>query len=378
MRICMVALSGFSPAQKSGPATVAHFLTKEFARKGHDVTALVRANDRHDQTILSRLQAADDFRSVRFHPIRVNYASAWRSVPGYLPLKVVESALRFSTTDADAVIYNSPPVDAGILLPLLARQTTGRQIAIVHGGLFLEFGTLRRTVFRMHRRSLDAFVAVSRFMKDVMISQGFPQELIHIIPNGVDAATIRQRPAAILEGNPKILFVGRLAPIKDVPTLLAAFSRFVDRVPDARLYLVGDGPEASKLKRLAGDLGVGDKARFVGSVSPPDLYDYYRGCDVLVLPSLSESFGLVLLEAMAAGLPVVASSGQGGVATEITDGVTGFLFPAGDSEELEAVLRRIWVDDSGGRAVAARALEWVRNFTWGSTAERYLSLLAGA
>lgn len=378
MRICIVALSGFLPAQTNGPATVAHFLAKEFGRRGHDVIAVVRTNDREEESRLSELSALDDFRRLTLHSIRVNYASRWGAVPGYLPLKVVETALRFSAVDADAVIYNSPPIDAGILLPPLARQIMRRQIAIVHGGLYLEFGPLRRALFRMHHQSFDALVTVSRFMRDILVGHGFPERLVHVIPNGVDLAGIRQQPAAILEGNPKILFVGRLGPIKDVPTLLAAFSGFTQMVPGARLYVVGNGPDATKLKRLAADLGLHDKVHFMGSVSPPEVYGYYQGCDILVLPSLRESFGLVLLEAMAAGLPVVAASGQGGVADQIEDGVTGFLFPAGDSRALAAVLRRIWVDDIGSRAVAAGAYDWVANFTWSSAAERYLSLLVSA
>ena len=379
MRICIVALSGFLPAQTNGPATVAHFLAKEFARKGHDVIALVRTNDREEEDLLSQLRERDDFRRVTLQPIRVNYESLWRAVPGYIPFKVVETSLRFSALDTDAVIYNSPPIDAGILLPPVARRKKNRQVAIVHGGLFLEFGALRRALFLMHRGSFDALVTVSRFMKDILISHGLPEKLIHVVPNGVDVPSIRQGPTATLEGHPKILFVGRLAPIKDVPTLLGAFSRFTNGFPEARLYVVGNGSEFSKLRRLAADLGLQDKARFSGFVRPPELYGYYRACDIFVLPSLHESFGLVLLEAMAAGLPVVAASGQGGLAEQIADGVNGFLFPAGNSQALDAVLRRIWIAEDGTRAVAERALRWVAsNFTWSSVAEQYLSLLGSA
>jgi glycosyltransferase involved in cell wall biosynthesis len=132
---------------------------------------------------------------------------------------------------------------------------------------------------------------------------------------------------------PVVLYAGRLLRIKGVHHLLGAFPRVLARFPLARLLIVGDGEEGQDLQTSARRLGLGPRVAFLGSLPHEDVIRCMRAADVFVLPSLVESFGIVLLEAMSCGLPVVASRVMG-IPYLVEDGLNGFLVPPTDEEVL--------------------------------------------
>ncbi len=138
-----------------------------------------------------------------------------------------------------------------------------------------------------------------------------------------------------------VLFVGRLAREKNLPNLLRAASLVVKRFPDTLFLIVGDGPERKRLEHLAKELEIEKNVVFEGMVEYDSLPAYYRACDIFVLPSDHEGWGLVLVEAMAAGKPVVTT--DVGLAGEVVeDGVTGIVVPRRNERELaEAIVRLI-------------------------------------
>jgi glycosyltransferase involved in cell wall biosynthesis len=151
-------------------------------------------------------------------------------------------------------------------------------------------------------------------------------------------------------GEKNLLFVGgmdRAHDFKGIPELIRAFA--TSHVHDALLHLVGDGELREQYAAEAGALGIGERVRFHGALSREALIRLYRCVDVVVLPSRgrSEAFGMVLLEAMASGIPVIASR-LPGVRTLVVEGKTGWLVQPGDIEELAAALRDVCVD--GARA----------------------------
>jgi glycosyltransferase involved in cell wall biosynthesis len=149
-------------------------------------------------------------------------------------------------------------------------------------------------------------------------------------------------------------YVGRFVAIKNVPTLLQAFARAAVRVPDARLLLVGDGELRASTERLARELALGDRVRFTGWRR--DLANVYRAMDVCVLASRSEGMPLVLIEAMAAARPVIATA-VGGVPDLIAPDATGVLVEPDDVEALSNAMVRL-ASDRGLRdrlGAAARA-----------------------
>jgi D-inositol-3-phosphate glycosyltransferase len=201
---------------------------------------------------------------------------------------------------------------------------------------------------------------------------GAPAHKIEIIPCGVDLERFRplDRAAARsmlgLSGERIILFVGRIEPLKGVDILLRAFAMLEDQ-SSVRLAIVGgDGgkdKEVGKLRALARELGVGQRVTFLGSLDHSLLPQVYAAADVCVVPSYYESFGLVALEAMACGRPVIASR-VGGLQSTVRDGETGFLIPwhcpEPFAEHLELLLRNERLREQFGRA----ARQAVERFSW--------------
>jgi D-inositol-3-phosphate glycosyltransferase len=209
---------------------------------------------------------------------------------------------------------------------------------------------------------------------------------ITIIPCGVDTELFRPgdareaRARLGIVGERILLFVGRLTPIKGVETLLRALALLASEAhpgDGVRLVVVGgergETADAGHLRRLARELGVDERVDFRGPQPQDVLPHYYRAADLCLMPSRYESFGMVALEAMACGVPVVASR-VGGLAVTIQDGVTGLLVPEGDSEALVAGVRRLLDDESRRKAMGAEAVECARRFGWPCIARQVAEL----
>ena len=151
------------------------------------------------------------------------------------------------------------------------------------------------------------------------------------------------RPATSKEAGTHMVFVGRLAPIKGVRVLLEAFETARQTRPDLTLSLVGDGDDRAHLEKVAAPLG--SSVRFLGYRSQDEVADILANADALVLPSFAEGLPVVLMEALAAGKPVVCTQ-VAGVSELVEDGVNGYLVPAGDAESLADRIGRI-SDDPG-------------------------------
>ncbi len=208
-----------------------------------------------------------------------------------------------------------------------------------------------------HYRDCDWLVANTRGVADYLVGAGWPARRLRVIPNFVEAADAAPRPRADFgtpEGAPLLLALGRLHPNKGFDVLIRALAR----VPDAHLWLAGEGPEERALRDLAAASGVGARVRFLGwqrEVAP-----LYRAADLYACASRVEPLGNVVLEAWAHGLPVVAAAAAG-PAELIADGASGVLVPAGDADALADAIRRLLGDadlcrrlaDGGRRAHAA-------------------------
>jgi glycosyltransferase involved in cell wall biosynthesis len=167
--------------------------------------------------------------------------------------------------------------------------------------------------------------------------------------------------------------VGGLRQQKGLPGLLEAFAR----VPaPAELCLVGDGPERALLERRARDLGIAERVRFAGLVDDPS--PYYARAGAFVMPSWAEGLSNALLEAMAFGLPVVATR-IGGNVDLVEDGVNGLLVEPGDPDGLASALARVLGDEAlAGRLGAAARRTVLDGYTMERAAERYLDLYRAA
>jgi D-inositol-3-phosphate glycosyltransferase len=213
---------------------------------------------------------------------------------------------------------------------------------------------------------------------------------VAIIPCGVDPEVfrpIRQADARETIGRDQcerlILFVGRIEQIKGIDVLLKALGDLFRTRPELRadvcLLVVGgaidaddDAPETEKiveLRRLVRENGVEDNVDFVGSRAQEQLAYYYAAADVCAVPSLTESFGLVALEAMACGTPVVATR-VGGLQTVIEDGESGLLVPAGDHRALAEAIARVLGDHRLRMHLAHGARSRAERFSWRSVGDQ--------
>ena len=178
-----------------------------------------------------------------------------------------------------------------------------------------------------------------------------------------------------------VTFVGRIQPHKGPEVLIRAIAEMVQHSPHLRPKLVanivggnsGANTEVERLKELSTWLGIGDVIRFAPPVNRADLADWYRASDLVCVPSYSESFGLVALEAQACGTPVVASA-VGGLRTAVADGISGVLVDGHDPRAWSSVLARLLQEPQRRVLLSMGAIEHASHFGWESTARGILDI----
>ncbi len=232
---------------------------------------------------------------------------------------------------------------------------------------------------RLTNRLVERNVCVSQAVAEFSINcGGLKLEKTVVIRNGVDYERFAGAQAASLEslGIPAasrvLIFVGRLDPQKGLIYLLRALPDVMANNDDLHLLLVGDGPQREPLQTLATDLGIDQQVHFAGWRA--DVPALLKACDALVLPSLWEGLPNVVLEAMAAGIPVIASEVDG-VGELIRSGETGFLVSPGSTESLREMLVQLCADSTQSLEISKTAQDIVnKEFKWSDVADDYARL----
>jgi D-inositol-3-phosphate glycosyltransferase len=240
----------------------------------------------------------------------------------------------------------------------------------------------------------DRIVAATTMEKSQMIQlYGADPAKIAIIPCGVDLSLFRPIPVDearqrldICERKHMVLFVGRIERLKGIDTLLEAMAIVVRNLPNWQEELCvcivgGDASEDSavldkemeRLQDLRAKLGIADLVTFLGAQAQETLPDHYSAADVVVMPSHYESFGMVALEAMACGTPVIASQ-VGGLSFTVQDGVTGFLVPGQDPPALAEKITLLLKDHALRNKLGAQGIEWAQQHGWARIADQVVSL----
>lgn len=168
-----------------------------------------------------------------------------------------------------------------------------------------------------------------------------------------------------------VLYAGRLAPEKDVETAIEAFGHFQRTVCSEAVFVIaGDGPSADALKKKCSEEGV--KARFIGFTEVSELQKWYAAADVMLFPSPTETFGNIVLEAMACGTPVIGAD-SGGVRDTIQDGITGLLRAPGDFRSFADALEQMYREPNLRLKMGRNALEYGKNQSWEDIFDRLLT-----
>jgi glycosyltransferase involved in cell wall biosynthesis len=223
-------------------------------------------------------------------------------------------------------------------------------------------------------RGCDRVLVLSRALAQATARAGIPVDRLTVVPNGVE--TGRFIPAPEAERDHLILFVGSLIPRKGANTLIAAMPAVLATLPDYRLVILGDGPDEQALREQAAALGIADRIDMQGFLPQAEVVAAMRRARLFVLPSLEEGLGVVLLEALASGTPIVASAVDG-----IVDVVTqkvGRLVPPAQPAALAEAITAVLSDESGWQAMSRAArLRAEAEYDWDIIAARLVEIYRG-
>lgn len=351
---------------------------------GADVTVLTAQWERNWPAEVSHRGV----RVVRIAQPRLRFWGTWRYLRG------LETWLRQHRAEYDLAYvsmlkhdaYAAVSVGRELKFPVVLRVEGAGLTGDVHWQLNANFG--RRIRSRCYKA--DAFVAMSDAIERELISAGYPRQRLCRIPNAVRVGpqcSAKQRDEArqalgethpllaMSQQAPVAVYTGRLQAGKGLETLIEAWSRVAAKRPDARLWIVGDGPERAALWRQIDDAGLDGRVVLAGSFDTVD--DFLAAADLFILPSLEEGMSRALLEAMAAGLPVVATDIAGN-RTLVENDVQGLLVPVHDAEALAQAIDRVWNDSALANRLGAAARERVqKEFSLDQQVRAHLDLFAG-
>lgn len=249
---------------------------------------------------------------------------------------------------------------AALGLPIACRINTR------HNMTGLRRGSRKDWLYRRSLALTDRVVSVANAAHVELLSHGLlPEARTAAVPNGIPMTGFlpasresHARLAAalgVVDGARIVGAVGRLHPAKDHPTLLAAFREVAAAIPDAVLVVVGGGALQAELETLARSLGIGDRVHFLGDRN--DVRELLRGFDVLAVSSRTEGYSVVLVEASAVGLPIVATA-VGGNAEIVRDGATGIIVPPQNPAALAAGIRALLDDPARAERLGEAARAW--------------------
>ncbi|HEY6745954.1 MAG TPA: glycosyltransferase [Mycobacteriales bacterium] len=377
MRIAMVSehaspLAAVGGVDAGGQNVHVESLARALARAGHGVTVYTR---RDAADLPDRIRTADG--------VVVEHLTAGPAAPlpkdDLLPLLGELSSALAARLAAD----RPDVVHAHFWMSGLAALSATRGLDIPVVQTFHALGVTKRRFqgrhdtsppvrIRMERalaRNADRVIATSTDEVAELLRVGAFRDRITVVPCGVDVEQFTpDGPAAEKGDRPQLLCIGRLVPRKGFDTVIRALAA----IPDAELVIAGgpvaekldDDPEAARLRRLAQRFGVADRLRLIGAVPRPDMPALLRSADVVVCTPWYEPFGIVPLEAMACGVPVVANA-VGGFLDTVVDGATGTLVPPRRPDQLAAAVRKLLSEPFWREAYGTAGVDRARSrYSW--------------
>ncbi len=358
----VILVAGFPPKWLAGTEIATYHIAKHLAKLGHSV---------HVVTSLDKGQSRESteagFYVHRFPPIRVPYLFAPSLV---IPTLQVVKRIGPDVIHAQSVLMG--------LVSFLVKKATKIPYAVYSRGELYMPVLINAPLAKLVFRNADAVIALTGDMRKSIAK--FYAGSIDVIPNGIELEDFtnlsreRARRKLNVDGDEKvIMFVGRFRPEKNVACLIQAMKIVAERNHRVRLFVVGEGPEEEKLRKLTKELNLELKVNFVGQVVHEKVPEYLIAADVLVLPSLSEGFPVVLPEAMACGLPIVAAR-VGGVPEIVIDGENGLLVDPRKPEQVAEAVLKILENYDLATKMSANNIASVRQYSWKTTAEKLVEV----
>jgi phosphatidylinositol alpha-mannosyltransferase len=341
------------------------FTAKEFAKRGHEVVILTGyLGEPPGVELPAGVRVQHLARSMKVYA----NGSIGKISYGMHLGKKIKALLRQENFD---LLHLHNPLDP--VLPLLfLKYTDTVTVGTFHSLLkSAHYFKIFHRIAQNHLDKLAGVIAVSPSCAEFM-AKHFHNDF-HVFPNGVDIDWYSKPTGKIKkfdDGAPNIFFLGRLDPRNGLDLLLEAFPEVERKVPDARLIIAGDGPLRPDYEKKSGKR-LGEKIFFEGAINPTRP-NYFATSQVFCYPATIASFGITLVEAMAAGVPVVATDNEGfrGV---VEQGRTGLLFPQGDAAALAQEIIRVLRDPELARRLARNARVSVEKYSWSHIADRLLN-----
>jgi glycosyltransferase involved in cell wall biosynthesis len=373
----ILVLTTSYPSDQNDPSGI--FIAKlleALARRNHDITVLAPSNGLfYGSKILAGIKV---HRFGYFHPRSLEKLT---NTAGGIPETVSKSLLAkiqiplmmsvflieslFLSSKADCIYANW--IGAGVI-GAITKLFRGKPLVVSFrgdDGYMARDKPFWRWITKWVIKNSEYIAPVSKELNNIMLELGADPHKCTLPRFGVDLDFFHPQEKSEVADEVKIIFVGAILRKKGVQDLFQAFLG----LPKSRLIMVGDGTDIQELRSLNRKLGIAHRTEWKGMLSPSEVAEQIRSADVLCLPSYTEGRPNVVNEAMASGIPVVATA-VGGIPDMVVEGQTAFLYTPGDVKTLQALLKRL-VDDRALRTKMgrnSRVFVQQRNLTWDTTA----------
>lgn len=219
--------------------------------------------------------------------------------------------------------------------------------------------------------TIPYIISVSPQMKDRI--QPLTHSTIHVIPNGIDLNHIKKIQPEPASGQQTVFYLGMLTKGKGVSDLIEAIAIIKKKIKNVHLFIGGNGPYESQLKKIVKDLHLDQSVTFLGFLDEYQKYAYMKSIDVFVLPSYWESFPMVILEAMGCGKPII-STNISGIPYAVTDQINGYLIKPGDIEALAEKIMVLLTNDELKQKMGEENLQKAKQFDWNEIAKKTVQI----
>ena len=368
MRI-LIIVNEFPPDIVAGTAMSTFYLSKYLSQRGNEIHVAVTMRGKN-RPIMEKL---DNVNIYRFEPRKIKGTKSIQRL-----FRLYQLALCI-----DPDIIQGQAISCGVFAALIGKILKKPSIAYIQGFDLYRASTFQKlTEVKIALKYSKAILAVSEDLKEKAMDI-FQRPDIVVMPHGlenekaieVDLNNTRQE-SSLLSQNRIILFVGQLKERKGLPYLIKAMKIVHERIKNARLVIIGQGSEEKSLREIVEQNKLSEAVHFLGVRQHKAVLAYMNLADIFVLPSLEEAFGIVLVEAMNQGLPIVATRVQG-IPYVVKDGVNGFLVPARNCSLLAEKIIFVLEHRNIARKIGEKNRKDSLRFHWDHLVERYIDIYSG-
>jgi len=297
-------------------------------------------------------------------------------LPGVLKRMLREGRYDVLVEDINKIPFYTPLYSGDVPVVALVPHLFGSTVFREANPLLASYVWAAERLIPAFYRNVD-FEVISPSTRDDLIGRGLSPDRVTTVYCGMEHERFRIQDPPPRDETPLVVSWSRLRRYKSVDVAVRAFGVMRREMPDARLLVMGRGPDENRLRRLVDRMGLGDSVRFTGHLPWDELVRTLCRAHVFLNPSPKEGWGLTVIEANECGLPTVASD-RPGLRDSVRDGETGVLVPYGDAEAMASAAIDLIRDRGRREAYSAAAREWAASFSWDRCAAESLDIFAAA